>query len=650
MAFRLRTRVTFTIEFIVALTIILMAGIFIVLNVQQLAGLYYERGRMLNAIAQNHIEYGMALPQRAARLAGEQAVLSAVLAAELVRTAERDLDMNADEVSALLGDVIDWRASLYEDAGVEILHLYDKYGRRYAGTGPELDEDSPTAHDVLDRMSDDSPRIVEMRSDPENPGVMQVAVSLPDEAAPRVIELHTSAALSDNIRDAFSIEDIMTQFLLHADVDRIAIVREDGTVEAEAGESLLPGEPIADADVVRFCVTHLNRHRRALPGSRPPFADFLPIESLEGSEALGVVTPLGSTDGIRRALFIQHETTETTEVINDAITSIITVGLIMFFLAAIAGILLSGRLARPLVHLAEGAEVIAKGNFSYRVAEQGYKEVRTLARAFNQMVDSIQRYTLQLKNEAQIRERLESDLRIGAEIQQALLPTSPPEVAGLDVAGWSRSARQVGGDFYDLIRLDDNGMAIELGDASGKGIPAALIITECSSTIRALIGERYALGSLVAKTNRALVPKLSESAHFVTLFMAEVDVEKGVLAWTTAGHNPPLIIPANGGATWLRGEGGIPLGIESDAQFSDHRRPFNEGDILLAYSDGITECRDAAGNFYTCERLLELASQHRNLSARKLIDAIRDDHRAFRGEKEQDDDMTLLVVRRTKTA
>jgi serine phosphatase RsbU (regulator of sigma subunit) len=645
MAFRLRTRITLTIEFVTALTIVLMAGSYLVFNFVQITEFYYERGKTLNLLAQSNIEYGMELPGRASRLAGQQAVFTGLLAGKLLTLAEKELYRSPQETSALLRSVLEEGAALRGGDSSETIRVFEADGTPVVSASlPEGGEsDAEVGARLAGLMQGKREPVLDMRPDPEYPGSYIYSVCVPLDTTGRFIEMSAGSLLVSAIEDEFSVEDVMTRFLARANVERIAVVNERGEVEALAGESLVPGLSISDDELVAYCVEFL----RQLKSSKSP--NFVGVHTVqkEDGAALGVVTTLEkSPDGVPRALFIQHETATIAQVIRSAITSVVTVGLVVLLLAALAGMFLGGRLARPLAHLAEGVEVIAKGNFSYRVAEQGYREVRTLARAFNQMVDSIQRSTIELRREAQFRERLESDLRIGAEIQRTLLPERPPEIAGLDQAGWSASARQVGGDFYDLIAIDHGGLALSLGDASGKGIPAALIITECSSTIRALIGERYALGRLMAKVNRALARRLSDSGHFVTLFMAEVIPGDNVMAWTTAGHNPPLFLPASGEPRWLRGEGGLPLGVAEDSEFSDHRMPFHQGDVMVVFSDGITEARNAAGEFYTKERLMALATQQRQVSAEAMASAVRDDVTAFLGGREADDDMTLLVVRR----
>lgn len=645
MAFRLRTRITLTIEFVTALTIVLMAGSYLAFNFVQITGFYYERGKMLNLLAQSNIEYGMELPGRASRLAGEQAVFTALVIGQLVSVAEQELYQSPEDTSAMLRSLLARGAELRGGQAGETIRLFNADGTpRLSASLPDTGEsDAEVGKRLAEKLQGAAGPVLDMRPDPDLPDSFIFSVAVPNGDDGSFIELSAGAPLTDAIEDEFSVEDIMTRFLARANVERIAVVNERGEVEAQAGSSLYPGQSISDDEVVAYCVEFLRQLKNA---KSPNFVGVHTVQK-EGGAALGVVTTLEkSPDGVPRALFIQHETATVEGVIRSAITAVVTVGLVVLVLAGLAGMFLGGRLARPLAHLAEGVEVIAKGNLSYRVAARGYREVRTLAGAFNQMVDSVQRYTLDLKREAQFRERLESDLRIGAEIQQTLLPKKPPQVDGLDVAGWSASARQVGGDFYDLLPIDHGGLALSLGDASGKGIPAALIITECSSTIRALIGERYALGRLMAKVNRAMARRMTDSGHFVTLFMAEVLPEESVLAWSSAGHNPPLYVPVDGEGHWLKGEGGLPLGVAETSEYSDHRMPFHTGDLLVVYSDGITEVRDAEGNFYSKERLLALVSKHRKDAAESLAQTIRQDVTAFLAGREPDDDMTLLVVRR----
>jgi serine phosphatase RsbU (regulator of sigma subunit) len=659
MAIRLRTRITLTFEFITTLTIVLMAAIVAFFFVGRITYFYYRQGQMLNLIGQSNIEHALVLPERVSQWTGEQAVLTGLAVGEMVRLAQQQ-GMPDDDIAALLQRLVEQGAEHTDPPILEGIRVRQGPGARVLEAGEKLPEEAlPEGHpENMERLHGGgaAPTITSLPSDNGEPTPRYLAV-VPAPEPPVVVELASSHEFGEALRRTFDIEDVMTRYLLNAEVDRIAIVNMEGKVEASAGESFYPDQPIADKEVVDFCVAFLTRHRDsvaaggqgiATPADPTSFVDFLDVENEKGEIGLGVATLLDPRPGgPPRALFIQHRTAGMVETILGALRNVVVVGLGMMILSGIAGVMLSRRLAQPLTRLADAAQTIAAGNVSYRVPVQGDKEIRVLARAFNQMVDSIQRRTIELQRETQIRERLESDLRIGADIQKALLPDAPPRMEGIEVIGWSEAAREVGGDFYDFLQLDKHRLGLALGDASGKGLPAALLVTECSSIIRALAGEKYPLAELLTKTNNALVPKLSDSGHFITLFLAEVNARRNRLYFTLAGHNPPLLVPASGEPRWLVCNDGLPLGIIRGRAYTNHEVNLEEGDTLIVYSDGITDARNTAGEFFGTKHLEEVVLKNCTLPLPALLDAINAAVREFLGEAQAADDMSLLLVRRT---
>lgn len=659
MAIRLRTRITLTFEFITTLTIVLMAVIVAFFFVGRITYFYYRQGQMLNLIGQSTIEHALVLPERVAQWTGEQAVLTGLAVSEMVRLAQ-ERGVSTEEIEAMLQRLVEEGAQHTDPPILDGIRVHQGPGQPLLEAGkPPAAEELPDGYgQTIERLNGGgaAPVIVPMKNG-VGEGPPRYLASVPAPQPPGVVELSSTRELGDALRRTFDIEDVMTRFLLNADVDRIAIVNLDGKVEAAAGESFYPDQPIADTEVVQFCMNFLQKHRNSvaaggqgLQQSADPtsFVDFLDVENDKGEVALGVATLLDpKPGGPPRALFIQHRTAGMVETILGALRNVVLVGLGMMILSGIAGVMLSRRLARPLTRLADAAQTISAGNVSYRVPVQGDREVRVMAKAFNQMVDSIQRRTIELQRETQIRERLESDLRIGAEIQKSLLPDCPPTMQGIQVVGWSEAAREVGGDFYDFLELDKHRLGLALGDASGKGLPAALLVTECSSIIRALAEERYPLGELLTKTNNVLVPKLSDSGHFITLFLAEVNARRNRLFFTLAGHNPPLLLPANGAPQWLVCNDGLPLGIMHGRTYPNHEAPLEEGDTLVVYSDGITDARNTAGEFFGTEGLEQAAVKYKSQPPATMLEGINAEVRAFLGEAQAADDMSLLIVRRT---
>lgn len=242
--------------------------------------------------------------------------------------------------------------------------------------------------------------------------------------------------------------------------------------------------------------------------------------------------------------------------------------------------------------------------------------------------------------------RMERELSMAREIQRGLLPESPPNVPGYELAAHWRSAREVAGDFYDFIPLSSGGLGVLIADVSDKGAPAALFMAVARSIIRASAVNVASPAEAMGRANR-LVAADAKGGMFVTAYYAVLDAD-GVTT-TSAGHNPPLIYRRQTGKVERAPAGGIPLGILETAAFETHALSMAPGDVLLLYTDGITEAFDSQGREFGEARLRQVLESAANGSAGDIARAIRaaiDDHL---GSAPPSDDLTLVVVAATGT-
>ena len=242
------------------------------------------------------------------------------------------------------------------------------------------------------------------------------------------------------------------------------------------------------------------------------------------------------------------------------------------------------------------------------------------------------------------RERLERELALASEIQQRFQPTAPPHVTGYELQGISFPCYEIGGDYYDFIEREDGRLVIALGDVSGKGTAAALLMSSLHAAIHAQSASHDSLVATISAVNRYLADNIPAN-RFVTLFYAELDPESGALSFLNAGHNPPLIVHAAGTVEQLA-SGGLPLGIKRDAEYREGRTQLQSGDVLVIYSDGVTEAVSPTGEEFGSTRLYEVVSRNIEASAAGIRDRIESSLTKFAQGTSAADDITLVIVKR----
>lgn len=289
-----------------------------------------------------------------------------------------------------------------------------------------------------------------------------------------------------------------------------------------------------------------------------------------------------------------------------------------------------------------GLLVVADKESRQGVGAFGEGDRRMLGLFANQAAIALE--NAHLHRQALEKERLERELDLAADIQRQLLPKSLPIVEGFEFAGWSRPVRHVGGDYYDVRRADDGDIYLVLGDVTGKGMPAALLVSTLHSALRLLLGARPFDAALIERLNRHIA-EASASNKFITMTAAKLDPASGRIAYVNAGHNPPLIV-RQGGAVEELPPGGMPLGMFGGATYAAGEVELSSGDLLCIFSDGITECERPGGEEYGPERLTELLLMAADRPLSEVMSAIDEGVVDFAAGGPQGDDQTVVLVRR----
>lgn len=239
---------------------------------------------------------------------------------------------------------------------------------------------------------------------------------------------------------------------------------------------------------------------------------------------------------------------------------------------------------------------------------------------------------------------MQAELRQAAEIQRGLLPKSDPSLAGFDIAGHSEPCRTVNGDYYDYLPLNGGRLALVVGDVAGKGISAALLVSAIQARLHTISEEEMPVEQMVARLNRGMGRNMP-GGRFITMVAAVLDATRGAIRYTNAGHNRPLLVRASGEVEEL-GEGGLLLGILPQAEYVGAEVEMLPGDVLVFYSDGVTEAANAADEDFGEGRLAEIVRRERERSAGEIGAAIRDSVVRHLGGRPALDDVTVVVVKR----
>jgi sigma-B regulation protein RsbU (phosphoserine phosphatase) len=274
-----------------------------------------------------------------------------------------------------------------------------------------------------------------------------------------------------------------------------------------------------------------------------------------------------------------------------------------------------------------------------RFTEDHLKVLTTLS-----SVAAIRVENARLTEEQMERVRLEREQQVASEIQQRFLPATAPHVEGYELQGISFPCYEIGGDYYDFIQREDGKLVVALGDVSGKGTAAALLMSSLHAAVHAQADTHDSIVTTIEAVNKYLTESIPPN-RFVTLFYAELDPEVGRLTFLNAGHNPPLIVHAGGTMEQLAA-GGLPLGIMPNADFREGRTKLHPGDVLVIYSDGVSEATNPAGEEFGPTRLYEVVARNLDASAGGIRDRIESALTKFCQGTPAADDITLVIVKR----
>jgi sigma-B regulation protein RsbU (phosphoserine phosphatase) len=304
------------------------------------------------------------------------------------------------------------------------------------------------------------------------------------------------------------------------------------------------------------------------------------------------------------------------------------------------------RIAAPIAALQDGVETVSRGNLDARVDESASTtEVRSLAHSFNRMTADLRANVERLAIEKGARQKMERDLDIAREIQQGLLPTSKPDVPGYEISGWSCAANKAGGDYFDWQILSDGRILISVADVAGHGIGPALVAAVCRAYARATTKDAD-LGSFLDQLNDLLVNDMP-AGRFITYVGVLLDPKQNQAQMISAGHGPLFRCIHSSGALVETIADGFPLGLVPQNEYGAASQFVLEaGDSVLLVTDGLFEWPNAEGESYGLPRLRQAVASMNSGTADAVIEQLYKQTKEFAGDIPQDDDVTIVVIRR----
>ena len=345
---------------------------------------------------------------------------------------------------------------------------------------------------------------------------------------------------------------------------------------------------------------------------------------------------------------------DTQEALRAAMIAVMVIFVIVVIIALAIGVTMTRTITGAVHRLYEGTQRVREGDFSHRIAVSGRDQLSELGNSFNQMTENLERLVVVAKE----KERLQSEIEIARDVQSRLFPRSVPELATLRMRAVCTPARMVSGDYYDYELVHGSQVALTIADVAGKGISAALLMASLQSSLRSQLedsleaaaaagngsaGRGVSTSRLVSRLNRQLHASTSPE-KYATFCLGVYDESSSVFTYTNAGHLPPMLVRK--GTVDRLDVNGTVVGAFSFAKFSESRVDLEPGDLLVFFTDGITEPENEYGEMFGEERLADLVLRNAHRGEDEIIALVLESVRRFARAGETQDDMTLLLARR----
>ncbi len=425
-------------------------------------------------------------------------------------------------------------------------------------------------------------------------------------------------------------EKYLTKNLLKSNSEGLRKIVKD-MIAGKTGIQRFEGDPIISGDDKYIAYAPLKTTRWSLGVVMPVLEIIAPAK--DTAERIALITNNTATDIKRRIRNVTY------------FVGAIFLVMVVFVWTVAGGV--SKKIARPILKLKEGVQVVGEGNLDYKLDIRTGDEIEELASAFNKMTTDLKMYIENLKRVTAENERIESELQIARNIQASMLPRlfPPfPDRSEFEIFATMVPAKEVGGDLYDFFFIDNRRLCFLIGDVSGKGVPAALFMTISKILLKREAMEGGGVDEILYRVNNTIVPD-NESCMFVTLFCGILDTQTGKVEFANGGHNPPLIARKNGNFEYMKVPHGFVIGAMVGVSFERREIVLGEGDTIFLYTDGVTEAMNPDKQMFSESNLKNALDEFKNESVSKIIEGVKRRIEEFTRGAPQSDDITMLAIR-----
>jgi len=574
--------------------------------------------------------------EKAEDIIGEQMIVEAALAAHLVDVAENYAHLTPQQTIARLRDVADHTV-------LDEFWITDETGHAYLRNREEIDFTFPEGATARDQagafhklLSLDRGQVVQKRMPREYDGKVFKYAAVSGIDRPRIVQVGYEAASLAALTQGMTIEDFADWVtdvggLLGAEFLDAggAVLQQYHLAKPQAGPGGVPATRVAELarEAISSKAPATRRLGDVLLVARPSDAEAghaQPVAFIVGFDDRGTRLAIG-----RMMLYLSLAT-----------GAIFAVGMLL-------AVRISRGIAEPMQRLAREAELIGKGDLDRTVDVDGGPEVTAMESALNSMSASLKDHIEELRRTTAAKERMERELQIAADVQRAMLPVSLPRGEGLEVSAYTAPARTVGGDFYDVQELPDGRLGFCIGDVSGHGLPAALLASQSLSITRTLAMETDDVASVLERGNRMIFHTVETRGLFVTMSCGCYDRGRRTMTLANAGHLPPILWRQGEAPRVLTEEGSLPLGLMPDIEPVREDLALEVGDLLVFYTDGVTEAMSPSDELFGLGRLTDCVAGCPERTPQAVAQGLRSAVDAFVQQRGASDDLTILALQVT---